>query len=327
MFSGAVVPLFIFSSASNQLAVCTGFNLQRIFSWFPLFPPSGTDKEETGWTDKRTRGFVQLCGDQQAHLHGKGETEGRAAVTLEVKAGIHRGGVYKRSFPFGDAQMLNRLTKSAEAQARLDEEYFKINMEGHQMRLKLENTLKNCHQVGKGASLHRTATQILRRLFLPEGSFTYATSPATKQSQSTSLQHSAHRRTYDLQLHMFHSRVSRSSWSWRSSGWKCCATVWRDTTSRCPASVKRWTMWERLKARPRRRDSLETQTDTNTFKSCIFQGHRQVEQAVQKVDMDGDVQVLVQENNITTDDNKAEFLMTDYFVSIFRSLTLKLYTV
>lgn len=161
MFSGAVVPLFIFSSASNQLAVCTGFNLQRIFSWFPLFPPSGTDKEETGWTDKRTRGFVQLCGDQQAHLHGKGETEGRAAVTLEVKAGIHRGGVYKRSFPFGDAQMLNRLTKSAEAQARLDEEYFKINMEGHQMRLKLENTLKNCHQVGKGASLHHTATQIL----------------------------------------------------------------------------------------------------------------------------------------------------------------------
>lgn len=86
-------------------------------------------------------------------------------------------------------------------------------------------------------------------------------------------------------------------------------------------------MWERLKARPRRRNSLETQTDTNTFKSCIFQGHRQVEQAVQKVDMDGDVQVLGQENNITTDDNKAEFLMTDYFVSIFRLLTLKLYTV
>lgn len=86
-------------------------------------------------------------------------------------------------------------------------------------------------------------------------------------------------------------------------------------------------MWERLKARPRRRDSLETQADTNTFHSCIFQGHRQVEQDIQKVDMDGDVQVLVQENNITTDDNKAEFLMTDYFVSIFRSLTLKLYTV
>lgn len=45
--------------------------------------------------------------------------------------------------------MLNRLTKSAEAQARLDEEYFRINMEGHQMRLRMENTLKNCHQVGK----------------------------------------------------------------------------------------------------------------------------------------------------------------------------------
>lgn len=72
---------------------------------------------------------------------------------------------------------------------------------------------------------------------------------------------------------------------------------------------------------------MEAQTDTNTFKSCIFQGRRQVEQAIQKVDMDGDVQVLVQENNITTDDNKAEFLMTDYFVSIFRPLTLRFYTV
>lgn len=43
--------------------------------------------------------------------------------------------------------MLNRLTKSAEVQTQVDDEYFKMNMEGHQMRLKLENTLKNCQQV------------------------------------------------------------------------------------------------------------------------------------------------------------------------------------
>ncbi|TNN25750.1 Nostrin [Liparis tanakae] len=43
--------------------------------------------------------------------------------------------------------MLNRLTKSAEMQARVDEEYFHVNMEGHQMRLKWENTLKNCYQI------------------------------------------------------------------------------------------------------------------------------------------------------------------------------------
>lgn len=44
--------------------------------------------------------------------------------------------------------MLNRLIKSAEVQTQVDEEYFRINMEGHQTRLRLENTLKNCHQVG-----------------------------------------------------------------------------------------------------------------------------------------------------------------------------------
>lgn len=43
--------------------------------------------------------------------------------------------------------MLNRLTKSAEMQTRVDEEYFNINMEGHQTRLKWENTLKNCYLV------------------------------------------------------------------------------------------------------------------------------------------------------------------------------------
>lgn len=48
---------------------------------------------------------------------------------------------------FISAQMFNRLTKSAELQARVDEEYFNTNMEGHHIRLKLENTLKTCYQV------------------------------------------------------------------------------------------------------------------------------------------------------------------------------------
>ncbi|XP_075895960.1 nostrin isoform X2 [Nelusetta ayraudi] len=125
-------------------------------------------------------------------------------------------------------KMLNRLTKSAEAQARLDEEYFKINMEGHQMRLKLENTLKNCHQII--LELEKQRVEVL----------------------CNSL------KRYNLQM--------------------------------------------------------------SSFGQTLNHGHRQVEQAVQKVDMDGDVQVLVQENNITTDDNKAEFLMTDYFEEDSKSL-------
>ncbi|XP_023193408.1 nostrin isoform X1 [Xiphophorus maculatus] len=44
-------------------------------------------------------------------------------------------------------QMCNRLTKSAEQQSIVDEHYYSVNMEGHQMRLKLQNTLKNCCQV------------------------------------------------------------------------------------------------------------------------------------------------------------------------------------
>ncbi|XP_032422904.1 nostrin isoform X2 [Xiphophorus hellerii] len=44
-------------------------------------------------------------------------------------------------------KMCNRLTKSAEQQSIVDEHYYSVNMEGHQMRLKLQNTLKNCCQV------------------------------------------------------------------------------------------------------------------------------------------------------------------------------------
>ena len=62
--------------------------------------------------------------------------------------------------------MLNRLTKSAEMQTRVDEDYFKINMEGHQMRLKLENTLKNCYQVRKNALLLLIAVPLTRSGFL-----------------------------------------------------------------------------------------------------------------------------------------------------------------
>lgn len=47
-----------------------------------------------------------------------------------------------------------------------------------------------------------------------------------------------------------------------------------------------------------------------------FQGQRQIEQVVQRVDMDKDIQTLVKENHITAEDNKAEFLMADYFVSV-----------
>ncbi|XP_051566872.1 nostrin isoform X1 [Myxocyprinus asiaticus] len=46
-------------------------------------------------------------------------------------------------------KMFNRLTKSAELQAKVDEEYFNTNMNGHHIQLKLENTLKTCYQSHK----------------------------------------------------------------------------------------------------------------------------------------------------------------------------------
>ncbi|XP_074551661.1 nostrin isoform X2 [Halichoeres trimaculatus] len=125
-------------------------------------------------------------------------------------------------------KMLNRLTKSAEMQARVDEEYFSINMEGHQMRLKWENTLKNCHQIIQ--ELEKQRIELLCNILS----------------------------RYNLYM--------------------------------------------------------------SSFGQTLKHGQRQIEQAAQRVDMDKDIQALVEENNITDVDSKAEFLMVDYFEEDSKSL-------
>ncbi|XP_068185364.1 nostrin [Antennarius striatus] len=125
-------------------------------------------------------------------------------------------------------KMLNRLTKSAEMQARLDEEYFTLNMEGHQMRLKLENTLKSCYQIV--LELEKQRIEVLCNI---------------------------------LNRHNLHM---------------------------------------------------------SSFGHTIQHGQRRIEQEVQKVDMDKDIKSLQEENSVTPDDNKTEFLVVDYFEEDSKSL-------
>ncbi|XP_034429816.1 nostrin [Hippoglossus hippoglossus] len=125
-------------------------------------------------------------------------------------------------------KMLNRMTKSAEVQSRVDEEYFHINMDGHQMRLKWENTLKNCYQIIQ--ELEKQRIEVLCNIL----------------------------NRYNLHM----------------SG----------------------------------------------FGQTLKHGQRQIEQLVQRVDTDKDIQMLVEENRITADDNTAEFLMADYFEEDSKSL-------
>ncbi|XP_061579539.1 nostrin isoform X2 [Cololabis saira] len=128
-------------------------------------------------------------------------------------------------------KMLNRLTKSAELQARVDEDYFKINLEGHQMRLKWENTLKNCYQIVQ--ELEKQRIEVLGNI------------------------------------------LSRYNLHMSSCG------------------------------------------------QTLTHGQRQMEQAVQRVDIDKDIKALIEENRITVDDNKAGFLMADYFEEDRKSLMSK----
>ncbi|XP_065107480.1 nostrin [Paramisgurnus dabryanus] len=118
-------------------------------------------------------------------------------------------------------KMFNRLTKSAELQAKVDEEYFNINMDGHHIRLKLENTLKNCFQIVQELEKQRIETL------------------------SNTLN------KYSLYM--------------------------------------------------------------NAYSQTVFHSHEQIEQAVRRVDIETDIQSLLENASGTVDENKAEFLMADYF--------------
>ncbi|TWW76262.1 Nostrin BM247 -like protein [Takifugu flavidus] len=151
--------------------------------------------------------------------------------------------------------MLNRLTKSAEVQTQVDDEYFKINMEGHQMRLKLENTLKNCHQVcsPSGASDPRLVPLVLN--LRPVSVFLQILQELEKQRIEVLCNI----------LNRYHLQMT-------------------------------------------------------SFGQTLKHGHRRIEQAVQRVDMDKDMRALVEQNRITTEDTTTEFLMADYFEEDSKSL-------
>ncbi|XP_010889206.2 nostrin isoform X2 [Esox lucius] len=128
-------------------------------------------------------------------------------------------------------KMLNRLTKSAEAQTRADEQYFNINMDGHQIRLKWENALKNCYQIIQ--ELEKQRLEVLCKIL----------------------------NKYNLYM--------------------------------------------------------------ASFRQTLIHSQKQIEQAIQRVDVEKDILILLEETSGTAEDNKAEFLMTDYFEENSKSLMEK----
>lgn len=130
------------------------------------------------------------------------------------------------------------------------------------MRLKLENTLKNCHQVGKSfAAFHNNCHPEMPLLLFLSSRTLHAEpvkillaehvgpSPnqhsvwSTKLPQSTPSVLSSQMCVCRCAASHLFCLLFRSYWSWRNSGLKCCATFWQDTTSRCPALVKPSNMW------------------------------------------------------------------------------------
>lgn len=56
-------------------------------------------------------------------------------------------------------------------------------------------------------------------------------------------------------------------------------------------------------------------TGSKYYGSVLYlQCQKQIEQAVRTVDTEKDLQSLVDQTSVTAEDNKAEFLMADYFV-------------
>ncbi|NP_001107076.1 nostrin [Danio rerio] len=118
-------------------------------------------------------------------------------------------------------KMFNRLSKSAELQVRVDEEYFNTNMEGHHIRLKLENTVKTCYQIVQELEKQRIET--------------------------------------------------------------------------LANTLNKYSLF------------------MTVYSQTVIHSHKQIDQAVRRVDVEKDIQSLVEDVATTADENKAEFLMADYF--------------
>jgi len=50
--------------------------------------------------------------------------------------------------------------------------------------------------------------------------------------------------------------------------------------------------------------------------SLALQCHTQIHCAISKIDIEKDIQALMEETTVSSTENKSEFLLTDYFVSM-----------
>lgn len=57
--------------------------------------------------------------------------------------------------------------------------------------------------------------------------------------------------------------------------------------------------------------------EISTFVVISLQSQEQIEEAIRRVDVEKDIEALVENTCVTADDDKAEFLIVDYFVRNF----------
>lgn len=218
--------------------------------------------------------------------------------------------------------MFNRLTKSAEQQARVDEEYFSINMEGHQLRLKCESTLKNCYQVGESCdlaagSLIKSGFLVAEQDLLPQGH--RILKQWDKCNISLFFYSEGEQELIGLDAHCFLPffvfQIVQELEKQRLE--VLCNILSRYNLHM--SSFGQALNHVRTSAfhPPYRGHSDVPKQGQSCGHFCSFQGQKQIEQAVQRVDMEEDIQTLVDENSAAAEENTVEFLMTDYFVSLF----------
>ncbi|XP_041720948.2 nostrin [Coregonus clupeaformis] len=217
----------MYSTADTHRALGSAFQAEAILEIRQVIEEHNKRKRPLDNVVEKNRKLVVTNWSEQIKIKKKlvGLTREHEALFNFVKKNTHICTEKEKQ------KILNRQTKSAEAQTRTDEEYFTINMDGHQIRLKWENTLKNCYQIIQ--ELEKQRIEILCNIL------------------------------NKYNLHMA------------------------------------------------------------SFRHTLVHSQKQIEQAIQRVDVEKDIQSLVEETSVTAEENKAKFLMTDYFEEDSKSLMEK----
>ncbi|XP_011358440.1 nostrin [Pteropus vampyrus] len=204
-------------------------------------------------------------------------------------------------------KLLNKLKKSTEKLSKEDENYYQKNMAGCSTRLKWENMLENSYQ--SILELEKERIQLLCN------NLNQYTQHISIFGQTLTTCHE--------QIHCAISKIDVE---------KDIQALIEETAISATENKSEFLLTDYFSILELEKERIQLLCNNlnqytqhiSIFGQTLTTCHEQIHCAISKIDVEKDIQALIEETAISATENKSEFLLTDYFVSL--ELMLKAYS-